>query len=138
VCLGTFTFTTVNDAKIALTNPANYIGSNAAGADNTYDNAVAAIPLSLTITTLSTEVFNLSSVFFYPNPSKGIITIKNNGVALETVEVSDINGRVITSMDLKGTTTDKEIDLTATLTLGLYLVTITSKNASTTKKMIIE
>ena len=135
---GTYTFTTINDAKIALTNPSNYFGSNAAGADANYDNAVTAIPLSLTITTLSTEVFNLSSVFFYPNPSKGIITIKNNGVALETVEVSDINGRVITSMDLKGTTTDKEIDLTATLTSGLYLVTITSKNASTTKKMIIE
>lgn len=59
-------------AKIALTDLANYIGSNAAGVDATYDNAVAAIPLKLNIPNLSNDTFdfdNLISVF--PNPSNG-------------------------------------------------------------------
>ena len=135
---GTYTFATVADAKIALTNPANYINSNGI-VEATYPAAVAAIPAALTITTLSNDDFDLSAgVSFYPNPSKGFITIKNSGIALETVQVSDINGRVITKIDLEGTTNDKEIDLTTTLTSGMYLVTITSKTASVTKKLIIE
>ncbi|MEM5563699.1 T9SS type A sorting domain-containing protein [Psychroserpens sp. AS72] len=88
--------------------------------------------------TLSAETIDLdNSISIFPNPSKGIFTIKNNGTSLETVQISDINGRTISKIDMKGITTDKSIDLTSALS-GVYFVTITSGNESVTKKLIIE
>lgn len=135
---GGYTFTTINDAKIALTDPANYNQTNDA-LDATYNAFVAAIPSALTITTLSNNEFDLNaSVALFPNPSNGLITIKNGGVALEAMQVADINGRIVSTIDLEGTTQDKEINLTNALTSGLYLVTIRSNDASITKKLIIQ
>ncbi|WP_299337400.1 T9SS type A sorting domain-containing protein [uncultured Psychroserpens sp.] len=141
VYTGSYTFTTIEDAKIALTDPANYYGSNPnpPGLDATYDAAVAAIPAALTITTLSTNELGLNaSVTLFPNPSNGLITIKSEGVALESMQVADINGRIVSTIDLEGATQDKEINLTNALTSGLYLVTIRSNDASITKKLIIQ
>ena len=49
---GAYTFTTVEDAKIALTNPANYSGVNAI-TDAPYAGLVAGIPSFITYTTVS-------------------------------------------------------------------------------------
>nr|WP_321221796.1 T9SS type A sorting domain-containing protein [uncultured Psychroserpens sp.] len=89
-------------------------------------------------TTLSTPNFDLNnSVSVYPNPSNGFVTIKNSGVILESATVTDINGRVIKSYDLNGTTSDKELNLSSVLSSGMYFMTISSKTASTVKKIII-
>nr|WP_321221795.1 T9SS type A sorting domain-containing protein [uncultured Psychroserpens sp.] len=88
--------------------------------------------------TLSNDTFALdNSISIFPNPSKGVFTIKNNGTSLETVQVSDINGRTISKIDMNGITTDTLIDLTGALS-GVYFVTITSNNESVTKRLIIE
>lgn len=135
---GSFTFSTVEDAKIALTNPANYVGANAI-IDAPYNALVAAIPDKLNITTLSTNEFdfdNLVSVF--PNPSNGKVTIKNSGIALNSAIVTDINGRTVSSIDLEGTTVDRELNLSSVLSTGMYFMTISSDDASTVKKIIIK
>ena len=106
--------------------------------DNT-DFAFHNIDLDV-LDTLSTEEFIPldNEITIYPNPSNGNITIKNNGVALDQVRVSDLNGRVVFSQNLNGMTEDKELNLSSKLSSGMYLMTITSNNTSTVKKLIIE
>lgn len=89
--------------------------------------------------TLSTATFNLNeSMAVYPNPSNGFITIKNSGVAIDKVVITDVNGCKMGSYDLNGMTKDKELDLSSVLSSGLYFMTISSDKASTVKKIIIE
>jgi len=90
-------------------------------------------------TVLSVNTLNLGAeLSIYPNPSHGIVTIKNSGVALDKAVVTDINGRIIASFDLNKITGDKELNLNNVLTEGLYFMTISSENASTVKKLIIK
>lgn len=87
---------------------------------------------------LSTDEFSLSNALsVYPNPSNnGSFTIKNNGVALQSVNITDINGRSIYSTNLNGITSDQVLDLN--LATGLYFVNIQSDEASTIKKLIVK
>ena len=96
------------------------------------------IPSSLTLpATLSTEDASLdNALVLFPNPSKGSFVIKNSGITLQSAQISDINGRIITTIDLQGMSEDKNIDVN--LTTGMYLVKIQSENASTIKKLIIQ
>lgn len=90
--------------------------------------------------TLSTASFDLNdSIVVYPNPSNGVITIKNSGVALNKAVITDVNGRTIAGYDLNGTTEDKSFDLRSLVSSGLYFMTISSENGSSiVKKIIIE
>ncbi|WP_047550042.1 T9SS type A sorting domain-containing protein [Psychroserpens sp. Hel_I_66] len=74
----------------------------------------------------------------YPNPSNGVITIKNSGVELTSAIITDVNGRIVSSIDLKGTSLDSEINLSSVLSSGMYFIKIFSDNASTVKKLIIK
>jgi hypothetical protein len=135
---GTYTFATILDAKIALTNPANYIGTQDINTAP-YPDAVAAIPTKISITSLSTNEFELENlVFVTPNPSNGDITIKNSGIALDKVVVTDINGRTISSYDLNGEIEDKELNLSSLVSSGMYFVSISSGDRTTVKKLIIK
>ncbi|WP_299272859.1 T9SS type A sorting domain-containing protein [uncultured Psychroserpens sp.] len=92
------------------------------------------------VDTLSTdEVSSLEqSIDILPNPSDGNITIKNAGVALDKVVVSDLNGRTIVTYNLEGTTSDKNLDMSSLLSTGLYLVTISSESNAITKKLSVK
>lgn len=142
---GTYDFSGFSDlassiaaAKVAMTDPANYTQVNNIF-DASYASAVAAIPNALMLFTLSTEEFSLDSALsLYPNPSNGITTIKNNGIILNAVNITDVNGRTIVSQDLNGTTTNITLDLTSKLSSGLYFVSISSNKGTIAKKLIIE
>ncbi len=125
---GVYSFATVDDAKIVLTNPANYYGSSINPlSDATNDNTVAAIPAIIAYTTLSTGESTLdNSVLVSPNPFYGLITIKNSGVSLMTVVVTDVNRRKVAQYNLEGTRNDKTLDLRSRLSSGQYLLTIAS------------
>lgn len=89
--------------------------------------------------TLSTENFTLDNAFTVsPNPSNGTITIGNSGIAMDNVTISDLNGRVVANYNLNGTTENKELNLGSVLSSGMYLMTITSQDASTVKKIVIK
>lgn len=89
--------------------------------------------------TLSTDVFDLNSVLsIYPNPSNGLMTIKNNGVNLKAVNVTDINGRLIETIDLNNSSTNAILDLSTDLASGLYFITVISEKGNLVKKIIIE
>lgn len=135
---GTYTFNTVDDAKIALTDPANFVRVNAL-TEGAYPAAVTAIPSALTLTTLSLGEVELgNSVFVAPNPSNGTITIKNAGNVLQSAVITDLNGRLVSQLNLNGNTGDQEINLSNVLSSGMYFMTISTDSQSTIKKIIIQ
>ncbi|MEM6722095.1 MAG: T9SS type A sorting domain-containing protein [Bacteroidota bacterium] len=139
---GTFDFSgfattaeAITAAKAAFTNIANYGARANSIFDTDYEAAVMAIPNALNLTTLSNNEFTSKSFSLYPNPTSGNVTIRNAGFALQNVTVTDVNGRTVASYQMNGTTGNA--DLSLNLNTGLYFVKLTTENASTTKKLII-
>ncbi|MEH6534934.1 MAG: T9SS type A sorting domain-containing protein [Psychroserpens sp.] len=129
---------------LAITNPANALSItqiNIIPADNDDLNDFGFHNINVVIlNTLSTDdIVSLErDIEIFPNPSDGNITIKNAGVVLNNVIVSDLNGRTISSYNLNGITEDKVLDLSSVLSTGLYLITISSEKSSITKKLTIK
>ena len=57
---------------------------------------------------------------------------------LEKITVIYLNSLKITSQNLNGITTNLNLDLSSKLSAGLYFIDISTENASTIKKLIIE
>lgn len=79
-----------------------------------------------------------TQVRIFPNPSNGDITIKNSNIALENAVVTDLNGRVIVSYNLNGIIGNQDLKMNSLLSNGMYLMTISSENGSTIKKVVIK
>ncbi len=78
-----------------------------------------------------------NSINIYPNPSNGRIFIKNNSdLGLKSLQVSDINGRILKTIPFEDSLFEREIDL-YDLTTGLYFITITSDKSIAIKKLLI-
>jgi len=80
----------------------------------------------------------ITSLFsVYPNPSKSIINIGNTSDAmLSSIEMTDINGRVVKSVKLSNVV-DAQINI-AELAQGVYMMKIVSDKGIVTKKVIKE
>ncbi len=79
-----------------------------------------------------------NGVNMYPNPSRGIIYITNElNLNLTKASVFDMSGRLISKINLLGTSKTSAINLQG-LAKGMYLVTIQSDTAFTTKKLVLE
>ena len=138
---GQYTFTTIEEAKLAITDPNNYYKTNSIS-DPTYLNEVSTIPASLIITSVlsSSENFNIdTSISFYPNPSNGKFKIENrSGILLKKIKITDLSGRIIASIKYNGTIqTTRTIDLSTVLSSGIYMCTIEAGNKFATKKLIV-
>ncbi len=103
---------------------------------NRVDPNAAAVtaPSTFNLATLSVEENELSQLSLYPNPAKDIVKIQMP-VGLEDIkiEVFDNAGKQI-AMQLSSENT---IDV-SNIASGLYLITITSNDIKTTKKLIVE
>lgn len=112
----------VDDAMVAFT---NVVDPNA--------SAVTA-PFDFHFATLSLEDNELKGLSLYPNPAKDIVKIQvPAGLTAIKIEVFDNVGKQI-AMQLSPENT---IDV-SNIASGLYLVSITSGDIKTTKKLIVE
>ncbi|HXD92071.1 MAG TPA: T9SS type A sorting domain-containing protein, partial [Bacteroidia bacterium] len=76
---------------------------------------------------------NLNRLNIYPNPNSGNFTIETNSVSNQTMQVYDINGKLILSQNINGITT---IDA-SNLSNGIYNVNIIDNASVSNKKMVI-
>ena len=79
-----------------------------------------------------------NEINIYPNPTTGLFYI-NKGASLniEKVVVYDVQGRLISNIDLSNASRSKVINLSGA-SKGLYFVNIHSDNGMITKKIILE
>ena len=91
-------------------------------------------PSTFDFSTLTVEENELSQLSLYPNPAKDIVKIQvPSGINDIKIEVFDNAGKQI-AMQLSPENT---IDV-SNIASGLYLITITSNDIKTTKKLIVE
>jgi len=85
--------------------------------------------------TLSTEESILeSSVSVWPNPAKDVLHITTHNSALSTLEMYDLNGRMIINQMVKNRN-DIDLDI-SNLTSGIYILKINSEDQGTLIKKV--
>lgn len=82
---------------------------------------------------LSTETLNSNALTIYPNPSNGILYIASEKLEVVSVEIYDLNGRIVFSD--KNFNTENTIDIQH-LQAGMYLVKMIGDAISSTQKII--
>lgn len=87
---------------------------------------------------LSVDHFdNNNNINVYPNPSTGSINIRiNSFIGKANVEVLDLNGRVVYSLNNTDFNNEKSIDLNH-LQAGVYVVKVSGDELNYTKKIIL-
>lgn len=76
-------------------------------------------------------------ISLYPNPASDVVHLSNNSsITLKSVQVIDINGRLIQSMDLEDNYGTQDISVNH-LRSGIYFFRIQGENAIATKKIIV-
>ncbi len=100
-----------------------------------FPNMLAAI--NLMQQTLNSESFSENSIYIYPNPSNGFVSIvsSNSDSILNLVEIFDITGKVVWCKKDLEIINNNSIDLTF-LNKGMYFIKITINNQSILKKII--
>ena len=88
---------------------------------------------------LNTSVANLDEISaadfsVYPNPASEVININSNKMLNATVSVTDLTGKVVKTSTINGLTASVN---TSGLNNGIYYVTITDGNSSSTQKVVI-
>ncbi|MBL4663240.1 MAG: proprotein convertase P-domain-containing protein, partial [Flavobacteriaceae bacterium] len=77
-------------------------------------------------------------ISIFPNPTDNVVTISNTtGIQLEKVAIYDVNGRLISTIDLSDMQQEKTIDVSQ-LATGVYMLQIQSENESTVKRLVKE
>ncbi len=79
-----------------------------------------------------------NSIVLYPNPTNGTITLQNNSsILLQNMVITDVNGRIIQSMELGNMGVETSFSVEK-LSQGIYFAKIVSENGSTVKRIIKE
>jgi hypothetical protein len=107
-------------------------------AEDEYGN-VATCDFELDLTILGTQDNELNNaIALYPNPANEQVTISNSSnITLDTAMIYDLNGKLVSQIDLTNMTSEKVIDISNFAT-GVYMVYITGEQSSVVKRLIKE
>ena len=107
-------------------------------ATDDYGN-VSTCEMELDLTELGTQDNELNNaISLYPNPANGQVTISNSSnIALETAMIYDLNGKLVSQINLQDMQSEKVIDV-ASFATGVYMVQITGEQSSVVKRLIKE
>ncbi|TBX68376.1 T9SS type A sorting domain-containing protein [Flavobacterium silvisoli] len=83
---------------------------------------------------LSTKSFLASKLNVYPNPSSNIVNVSNDvNAIISTIEMTDLNGRVVKTQNINATNGQVSI---ADLATGVYMMRIKTDQGSAVKKVV--
>ena len=89
---------------------------------------------SVTQTTLSTNDFLSSKFSVYPNPVNNVINFSNDqNAVVSSVEMADLNGRVVKTVKVDATEGQISVNDLAT---GMYMMKITTDQGTAVKKIV--
>ncbi|GFZ81812.1 hypothetical protein GCM10011531_10150 [Aquaticitalea lipolytica] len=108
-----------------------YLGFHCFSAADQYVLAVDDVQITQT---LSTEEFSQSRINVYPNPVKDILNIKSDIPNIESITITDLNGRIVKSINYN---TVSEVNCNISdLNSGIYFLRIASTDGILDKKII--
>ena len=112
-----------------------YTVPTSAGPTGLNSDQIGVDQYTVTRPTASTEDFFSSNFSMYPNPATSVLNISTkNGIALENVQILDINGRVVNQTNTTASETT-QINV-SNLNSGVYFVKIQSELGVGTSKFI--
>jgi len=77
-----------------------------------------------------------AAIIMYPNPANAYVNLRNNSaIALTEATIYDINGKLVTKVDLSQMSGEQRIDVSS-LASGVYMVNISSDTATVVKRLI--
>ena len=136
----TFTQDDINQNKISYTNSLNTGATdtfkvNVLNATNGWlPNQTATIVIQ---NQMNVSELNLSEIVVYPNPTKGVVTVKfpSNTYNTGNLSLVDMQGRTILAKEVTGSEENLSLEH---LSQGIYLLTISVDNQKITKKIVLE
>jgi hypothetical protein len=127
------------DAGVDLTGARFQVSSavgNTLGANVQIDNITiktVALEDLLGVNTNSNAIKDFS---IFPNPSRNVVNVSNTNATINSIEISDLNGRVVNSVNSIDAQ-NVQINI-SDLSSGIYMMKIVSDKGITTKKLIKE
>ena len=76
---------------------------------------------------------NVSQIYIYPNPNNGNFIIEPNSTDKQTLQVFDVNGKLVLTQSINGTT---NIDA-SNLAEGVYNLSLQNANGVVNKRLVI-
>jgi len=85
----------------------------------------------------STNIEELAAIKLqvYPNPSNGLITVNFSDIQINTITITDLNGRVVATIDVNATSIDTNL---TELNNGLYILNVASDKGTVQKRIAIQ
>jgi len=84
---------------------------------------------------LSTNNYLLSKLSIYPNPAVDVVNISNDTIQINSIEMTDLNGRMVKNQKIGATQGQVSISDLAT---GVYMMKINTAQGTATKKIVKE
>jgi len=83
---------------------------------------------------LSTQDFFANNLKIYPNPARDIITISSSTTVIHSIQLTDLNGRLVKSYNLNGVS-DAELTI-SDIQAGLYFVSVETELGKGVTKIV--
>ena len=77
-----------------------------------------------------------SQLVLFPNPNQGVFRIETESIAIESVEVFDLQGRLVYRQQMRGFVTQHAIELPQKQA-GLYLVRVFTEEGVAERKVVV-
>ncbi len=99
---------------------------------------------NVTVTAVATEnllatnanVLSVNDFSVFPNPTKDIVNVSNTSSSINSIEITDLNGRVVKTVNAIDAS-NAQVNI-SDLSTGVYMMKIVSDKGTTTKKVIKE
>lgn len=89
--------------------------------------------ITFTTSTVGVQNYELDQTEIYPNPTTGVFTIQNTNVSIQSVEVYDVYGKLMSRVEVNDNTVT--IDATSYAS-GVYFTRIMTENGVVTKRIL--
>jgi hypothetical protein len=108
--------------------------ANTSEASMVMDNFVSRASATNTLLENNNFVSNTTDFSVYPNPANDVVNVSNSSNAIiSTIEMTDLNGRVVKNVTLNAT--EGQINI-SDLSTGVYMMNVTSDQGSSIKKVV--
>lgn len=109
---------------------------NAAANQFLVDNVTVTAVATENLLSTNSNILSVNDFSVFPNPTKDIVNVSNTTSSINSIEITDLNGRVVKTVNAIDAS-NAQVNI-SDLSTGVYMMKIVSDKGTTTKKVIKE